>query len=77
MASQSYQLSLLRNYDNSYQYTVSGIVPRWWYIAVSNCESGPNKVPGPMAIKYFLIHFTNRNGIFSYEFSKMSRVYLK
>jgi hypothetical protein len=65
------ELTAANNYTRSY--TVGGIVPRWWYITVSNCDGdGGNSspVPGAIGLSYWRIHFTNRTGFWSYEYSK-------
>lgn len=66
----TYPLAHLKAYGNTYQYPVGGVIPRWWYIAISNCDGGHNGTLGGLGISYYKIHFTNRTGIWSYEFSK-------
>ena len=63
-----YTIETLVAVQNTFQYTVTGVIPRWWYIAVSHCETVG--VEAPIGIAYYSIHFTNRTGYWSYEFSK-------
>lgn len=52
---------------NSYAYDIVGIIPRWWYIAISNCADEAQQVGDQgLAIAYWSIHFTNKGGLWTY-----------
>ncbi len=74
MTSFSHPVSSL---DTFKTYTVTGVIPRWWYIVIANCNSNSS-----LDVRYSIL-FTNRGGPEERHFSKdeqgiylMSIVYL-
>lgn len=63
-----YPIELLATLGGSYSYTITGIIPRWWYITISHCEG--EGLDAPIGVAYYSMHFTNRTGFWSFEFSK-------
>lgn len=47
---------------------VTGSVPRWWYVTVSNCGATPAADAGVKLSAWYL-HFMNKSGTFTKEFS--------
>ena len=74
-AKAAYPIRQLVLTNNTWGYSVVGIIPRWWFITVSNCAPldglGRELRPdGTIEIIFYEIHFTNKAGIYQYEFSK-------
>jgi hypothetical protein len=56
VAKATYPLSALVATGFAYGYDVTGIIPRWWYIAVSNCQGGPGGTEAGIGVSYYMIH---------------------
>jgi hypothetical protein len=63
-------LILQPRYNHTLGYPVGTKTPKWWYVAVANCNGGPGGTEGEIGLDYFYIHFTNQQGYWSYEYSK-------
>jgi hypothetical protein len=70
LAKRTYPLAWLKQTNYTFLYDVAGIVPRWWYITLSNCHGGEGGTEAGLKVSYWRVHFTNRTGLFSFEFSK-------
>lgn len=70
VAKRSFSASLLKQQNYTYEYNIEGRIPRWWFMTISNCRGGPNGTEAGLMIEYWNVHFTNRDGLFQYEFSK-------
>lgn len=77
LAAKTFPLEWLRATNYTYSYEVAGIIPRWWFIAISNCRTTTSSSSGSggvqtssLDIRSYEIHFTNRAGLFQHEFSK-------